>query len=624
MARAEYGRATIHPNIAYAGQKGQWEIRYIVGKLGIRQGGSLRIIGPFCHDMWVLGKVLAFCDNPDVHTEVLTENTYPLTYHHSNYAAITIVIYGADLNPGDTIRIVLGAVGGYVSGRFVQTTAQTHAEDVAFTVLVDWKGNGRFSRERIREGAYQPCAGSLKVRVKPAAPARIRCTVRNSPGPEQDMIGVVSVEDAFENPISDESFEIALNVEGGALAVPPRVRKARRRSGVRFRIPPPTDGATVRWMEARSWQQGLYGVSNPVCPEFAGGGGRIYFGDLHVMTGSGGNPHMCGSTEGALKYARDVFGLDFSAVTNSFPGDRWPEEQHLFRRYNSDHEFVTIPAYELGWRTGHKNIYYADDATPAFPGKGLDQLWAFLADKECLVIPHHTNTHSETDRELAWGPHDLTTINPKFERLIEICQNRGSFERDEIGDEVSFGGFGSSVRDALARGYRLGFVGGTDTHRGRPGSPLSNQSGLDARAHVTGGITAVLCAELTRRAIWDALTARRCYATTSVKILLDVTVNGRVMGEEIRVTRRNAEQFRRRQVDVKAVGTYPLDKIVIVRNDQEIHTEPVEGMTAQVTWCDTEDLQAARDAGIGGIYYYAKVYQQDRNMAWASPVWLTF
>ena len=43
------------------------------------------------------------------------------------------------------------------------------------------------------------------------------------------------------------------------------------------------------------------------------------------------------------------------------------------------------------------------------------------------------------------GISQISTINPKFERLVEICQNRGSFERDEIGDEVSFGGFGSSI-----------------------------------------------------------------------------------------------------------------------------------------------------------------------------------
>jgi len=269
------------------------------------------------------------------------------------------------------------------------------------------------------------------------------------------------------------------------------------------------------------------------------------------------------------------------------------------------------------------------DAPPGHGGvpavaPSLEQLWQFLADKECLVIPHHPNTHSETDRELCWGPHDLSTINPKYERLIEICQNRGSFETDTVGDEVSFGGFGSSVRDALARGLRLGFVGGTDNHRGRPGSPLSNQSGLDARAHVTGGITGVLCRELTRDAVWDGLMARRCYATTSVRILLDFQVNDRCMGQDVRVPKRNVAKFAVRQINVRVAGTYPLDRIVVVRNGAEIHTEPVNGMEASLHWCDTHTLASVRDNRIGGVYYYAKVYQQDGNMAWASPVWFSY
>lgn len=623
MEASDYGRASIAPKVACAGQKGQWEIRYVAGKLGIRQGGSLRIIPPFCHDLWIFGKILAFCDNPNVHAEVTTERTYPLTYHHSNYPVTAVTIYGADLLPGESVRVVMGAMGGYVSGRFLQTTAQTHADDVRFRVLVDWKGNGRFAREVHREAAYQPCAGALKVRVKPSRPERIRFTIRNSPGPGRGLIGVVSVEDRFENPICAEAFILDMAPAEGSLQPPAKVRKGARRAGVQFSLPHPADPATPSWAMATAWQRGLIGVSNPVCPAFSAGDYRIYFGDMHVMTGSGGNPHMCGTTESALKYARDVFGLDFSAVTNSFPGDRWPQEQRLFRAYNRDHAFVTLPAYELGWRTGHKNVYYADDTTPAVRAPTLDRLWEGLEGKDCLVIPHHTNTHSETDRELAWGPHDLSTINPRFERHIEICQNRGSFEVDEVGDEVAFGGFGSSVRDALAKGYRLGFVGGTDSHRARPGSRLSNQSGLDAREHITGGITGVLCKELTRGAVWEALAARRCYAATSARILLDFVLNGRLMGEEVRITPNNAARFAHRTMVVKAAGVGPLRRIVVVRNGCEVHSENVDGMAAEVTWCDPEPLADVRDAGINGVYYYAKVCQEDGNVAWASPIWLT-
>jgi len=69
MAAIDYGRASISPSETTAGAKGEWELSYTAGKLGIRQGGSLRIIGPFCHDMWVFGKVLAFCDQPELLAE---------------------------------------------------------------------------------------------------------------------------------------------------------------------------------------------------------------------------------------------------------------------------------------------------------------------------------------------------------------------------------------------------------------------------------------------------------------------------------------------------------------------------------------------------------------------------
>jgi hypothetical protein len=50
--------------------------------------------------------------------------------------------------------------------------------------------------------------------------------------------------------------------------------------------------------------------------------------------------------------------------------------------------------------------------------------------------------------------------------------------------------------------------------------------------NVRNGITAVYAAELTREALWEALAARRCYATSGERILLQVEVDGHLMGEE--------------------------------------------------------------------------------------------
>ena len=623
MKGADYGRAAIAPESARAGEKGQWTITCVVGKKGIRQAGSLRIITPRRNMVrWWLGKVLAFCDNPEASLEVHADKAYPATYHHSNYPAIDVIVYGADLKEGEIIRVVMGALGGYVSGRFIQAQAQAHAAAAEFEVFVDHLGNGRFSKERSWPGAYHRVPGRLTVNVRPARAARVRCTIRSRPGKGKDLVGVLAVEDTFENPIVDEAFDVSLFAERGDIEMPAHVRKPKNRAGAKFAVK--HTGRQTSWVGASCWRSGIYGVSNPVRESSCRKGCNIYFGDPHVMTGSHGSAFMGGSTEGALKYARDVFGLDFTAVTNTLHPECWPADRELFKAYNRDHEFVTLPAYENSLPTGHKNVYFLREPRTVRRARSAADLWRILARKECMVISHHPNTPSETDPERCWGTLDISTINSKYEKLIEICQNRGSFERDEVGDEVSFGGFGSSVRDVLARGYRLGFVGGTDTHRGRPGSPLSNQSGLDAREHVTGGITGVLCKELTRRAIWQALEARRCYATTSVRILLDFDVNGLTMGQEIRLIRANRSRFAQRTITVKAAGTRSIDRVVIVRNGEEVFSKTINNMTCSVEWRDRKSLAAVHNPGVGGVYYYAKLYQDDRNMAWASPVWLTF
>jgi len=622
----KYGKAEINPQQAYAGQKGCWEIEYITGSLGIKEGGGLRIIPPHRGTvLWKIGKVIAFSDNPEVYLEVKVEKTYPLTYHHSNYPAINILVYGADLKEGEIIKVKIGALGGYNSGRFIQTKAQTHSGLAEFEVYVDPIGNANFSREKIRLSAYKRVSGKLQVNVLPSKEHHIRFSIRNRPKKESNEIGVISIEDIYENPISKYKYNISLWSEKGYLKLPELVIKDKDKNGVKFNIK--ASEKEISWAGASYWQKGIYGVSNPVAPNFYNGEYRVYFGDMHVMTESTGVRDMIGDTEGALRYARDVFGLDFTTVTNIVNLKYWPTEQKLFHKYNKDYEFITLPGYEIPFSTGHKNVFYLNENLPACNPKNPEELWKFLSDRKdaVMVISHHPNTHSETDIR-NWGPLKISTINPEYEKLIEICQNRGSFEKDEIGEEVSFGGFGSSIRDILARGYKLGFVGGTDTHRGRPGSPLSNQSGLDARANVTGGITGVLAKELTRESIWEALLARRCYATTSVKILLDFRLNNLIMGEEIDINRQNLKEFSNRKIRIKTAGTYEINRVVVVRNGREVYEKKVGAMETEIEWIDKEPLErvVGKDIFYKGIYYYVKIYQDDRNMAWSSPIWLNF
>ena len=92
---------------------------------------------------------------------------------------------------------------------------------------------------------------------------------------------------------------------------------------------------------------------------------------------------------------------------------------------------------------------------------------------------------------------------PRTGTLIEVYSEWGEFEW--------------FLREALEKGYQVGFTAGSDDHKGRPGAapPGSGSFG------VYGGLTCIYASELTREGLWEALKARRCYGTTGQRILLD-------------------------------------------------------------------------------------------------------
>ena len=616
----DWGRAEVSPreNIE-AGSRGTWTITYRAGANGIPVGGSVRIVPPaagFCR--WDLGKVTAFAEQPGVFLEVHTDNVEPRTWHHSNWPVITVIVYGEAVRPGAVVRVVLGDLGGYVSGRFVRARAQDFAMPGEFLVFVDPVGNARFVLEQQKEGRYRPVSGELTVDVVAAEPRRFRLSLRHPPAPGAPAAATLTVEDRYENVVRDFAGTAKLESSVAVPGLPETIVFAPADGGHKtFTFAPPTIDAPL-YVAATNWQHEIIGTSNPFQPGFHGDGLGAYFGDLHVMTGQNrrhSHAMMVGGTEEAILYARDDRGLDFTAVTN--PGGPWDVDGPLFARLHEPHKFITMPAIERGFHSGHKNVYLLDEAEPPPHAKDCEELWDCLRGRDAIVISHHPNTHSETDPYVGWGHQNLDTINPELEPVIEICQDRGSFEHDAVGtDNVHFGGLGSSAQDALARGLRLGFVGGTDTHRARPGSSRTNLSGLDADDFLGGGITCILAKELTREAMFEAIRARRCYATNGVRILLDFRLNGHLMGQELK-----AEGDAPRTIAVRAAGTADIARAVIVRNGQDVYTHPGSGRLLEMEWQDAEPLADVVTPD-GWVYYYVRLVQADGHIAWSSPVWV--
>ena len=97
-------------------------------------------------------------------------------------------------------------------------------------------------------------------------------------------------------------------------------------------------------------------------------------------------------------------------------------------------------------------------------GETLEELYRYLEGHAALVVPHHP---------VIWGtrPH---LGNPRYERLVEIYSMHCSSEEkgSPINNWATTGGkreTGTSAREMLRAGHRVGFIAASDNHQGTPG-----------------------------------------------------------------------------------------------------------------------------------------------------------
>jgi hypothetical protein len=361
---------------------------------------------------------------------------------------------------------------------------------------------------------------------------------------------------------------------------------------------------------------------------------QLYFGDIHRHSAVSDG---MGQPEEHFRAARDIGRLDFYALTDharltldptanraymtelvgprgttegatldnltnileihTVHPEEWEALKRIVRRYYEPRHFVTFLAYEWSCpRYGDHNVYYREDDGDLILPDALPDLYAALEDLPALIIPHHTG-YAVGRRGKSWNHH-----HPRLERLVEVFSHHGSSECTEnnpyplrnigMGENVA----GSSVRDALMRGYYLGLTGGGDAH-----SP--------DQAFV---LTGVYAPELTRDAIFDALWARRTFATTGSRIRLYFAMDDQLMGSIYSTDTPPT-------IQIGISGTAPLDWVEVIRNGEVMKRwAEIEGDQVAFTHVD-------RDTPIRpDNFYYLRVRQRDGAMAWSSPIWVTF
>jgi len=584
------GRAFLEPGpgdttVATSATPGRFRIVYEAGAAGVARGGRVVLKVSHFAGMWSPPQV-GDPEAPGYTTAQSEDPTIELRATPLPRNAVEFQVVGRPLVAGDQITVVYGAGPKRArAGRYA-------GRDVRFWIGVDGDGDGNL--------AMLPDSPTLDVQPRDAAALLVHLPTTARPG---EVVRVrLAFVDRWRNAEIPISAEVTLESTPEGLALPDRIALAAADRGL----------ASV---DASASLPGIYRVratsgrfradSNliVVSPDEP----RVIWADLH---GHSQLSDGVGTPDDYYRYARDVSALDVAALTDHdhygiLPLDGapelWEQIQDAARRFHEPGRFVTLLGYEwTNWIHGHRHVLYFADSGRLY--SALDpatetpqQLWAALAGRDVLTFAHHS----------AGGPvatnWDIPP-DPVLEPLTEIVSVHGSSEAPDSPAPLQPSVAGNFVRDALDRGYRLGFVGSGDTHDGHPGAYQ--------RAPVLGGLAGILSQDLTREAVLEALRARRVYASNGPRMLLRTTLAGQPMGAAIPVGDGVAEA----ELQVRVVADAPLSRVDLIRSGHVVESVAAGGRLVFELKISLRELRP-------GEYLYVRAVQRNDGAVWSSPYW---
>lgn len=371
----------------------------------------------------------------------------------------------------------------------------------------------------------------------------------------------------------------------------------------------------------------------------------LVWGDVHRHTDvSNCRTGFDGCIVDHFRYAYDIAKLDFMGTSDHtdiakiYHPYEWWHNQRMHDAFHAPERFVSLYVYEREqrWPWGHRNVVFAERGGPlvyivrstyrnspwqaTWPVKAgvgeiqPTELWEILraSGRKVAIVSHTGATGMGTD----WSKYE-GRIDYDLENSVEIFQgarvsyeglgtpqptvglrpgekytsNSGAVDPPPPAVIGDFGQHNAGVyRNALELGLKLGIFASSD----------------HISQHCSYG--GVYVKEFTREGIVEALQSKRSIGATD-KIYVEFSCNGRPLGS----------QFETRDKPVLAVkvdGTAGLKRVTICRNESDHHVFTPEGSTFAADWTDEAPLP-------GENRYYLRVEQEDGNMAWASPVWVT-
>ena len=549
-ARDLHGWAEIAPSGPIeAGSTGTWRITYHAGERGVDDGGSIKFAWRDTSDwgtpQFTEPGAADFASVATTGAAALRAGYERQRYIRPWRRCVTVDVFDGWLRQGDTVTLTLGDTTGGSPG----SRAQTFINDTfEFRVAVDWAGAWQYT---VVPSPVVQVTGGRPHRLVAVGPSVI---APGSPG----WLGV-RVEDRWGNVCRDFAGRIELDADG-LHGLPERYT---------FQ---PGDGGAHRFRDVRAAAPGVHRVTvraegldaataNPLVCRASHGGPQPYWGDLH---GQSNETVGTGPVSAHFTYARDVAFADFAGhqgndlqITEAI----WDEIKRQANGHDEPGRYVAFVGWEWSGTTasgGDRNVYYAGADGPLHRSSRVLVGDAPRADGADADAPHVRDLYAALRGHAAGPlivPHmggrraDLRWHDPELEPVIEVLSEWGEFEW--------------FLREALERGHRVGFVCGSDDHKGRPGTANPGRSTFG----VNGGLACVLADELTREGILSALRARRCYGTSGPRIQVEASADGHPVGAAFQAASAP-------RIDVSVAGTAPVERIDCFRGTELVATFP--------------------------------------------------
>jgi hypothetical protein len=492
MRHIDLGTSVIEPSQAVAGAFVTLTLTYTAGH-PIDDTGCVKVAFRFASDCGVPqfehpGQA-NYCS---VHTtgECRIEPRFDPKGHTRPWdRSVFLKVMGGFLDRGQQIRLVFGDTSAGSPGWQAQTFCE---ETFEFKTLVD-----PFATYEFKELPESPT-----LRIVPGPPARAVCIAPSQVSRGAGFTYHLKLEDRWGNPTGRPT---------------PRAHTGFRRAGV-CRI------------AAADRASGLSAVGNPVRVLNGDSPLRPFWADLH---GQSEETIGTNTIEEYFTFARDYALVDVSAhqgndfqVTDAF----WELVNRTTRKFYTPGRFVTFPGYEWSGNTplgGDRNVYFAAEGgritrscTDLLPGKSSAYPDSPTADALFANLKAQGGPAAFGFAHVGGRYAELAMHDPEIELAVEVHSAWGTFEW--------------LVREALGRGYRVGICANSDGHKGRPGASYPGAGKFGS----LGGLTCLLARRLDRKGILEALRARRFYATTGNRSLVDIgvaTADGRraLMGDVV-------------------------------------------------------------------------------------------